>query len=294
MRKLLAAAATLAATLGGLSAAAPAMAAPACTAQIGGSCGGYADQAFWPGSNGFNTYVMDQAVDPQQGDTGSITATGPSSWTAQADYTSCGGCVQTFTAVQQLTNNWTGQGNGWQGPGPYSNTPLPALKTLQITYSESTPSGPGNQSEWAPDLWTNYGSDIMLWADTSTADATPGQPSSRCDDNGLSASNIIGQAKLGAQQWTVYSFGRSSEIIFVLDGTSSTDPVDTNTCAQQKAGTIHVLAALKWVSAHRSVTGAPPWADQFATQINTGWEITAGDGTGQYAVTRLAYKASRN
>jgi hypothetical protein len=249
-----------------------------CTAGIGGVCGAYSWTG-WPGSNGYNTYVVDQSVDVQSGDTGSITATSPSGWSATADYASCGGCVQTYTAVQQLTNNWTGA--GWTGPGPYTNTPLNALSKLQVAYSETSPAGAGNQYEFAPDLWTNYSDDIMLWADTSPV---------RCDDNGLNTGSIIGQANLGGQNWTVYRYGgQGGEIVFILDGSASTDPVSTDTCAQQESGTLHVLAALKWVSQHRAVTGAPTWANQDIAQLNTGWEITDADGTGTYSVSQLSY-----
>lgn len=286
MKRIIILLAVLASAVLGLGAvaAAPASAATPCTAQVGGACGGYG-WAGWPGSNGFNTYVQDQGVGPAPGSTGSITVTDPSNWSATASYGDCGGCVQTFTAVQQLTNNWgTGGFNG------SSNMPLPALSKLQVVYSETSPSADaGNQYEFAPDLWTNYGSDIMMWADTSTQ--ANGSEGSRCDNNGLNASNIIGQANLSGQPWTVYSFGKNSEIIFVLDGSTSTDPVDTDTCAQQESGTLHVLAALQWVSAHRAVTGAPAWTSQFMTQFNTGWEITAGDG-GTYNVNSLAYNVT--
>lgn len=271
MRKIFAAVFTLLSVAVFWLAPASAGAAP-CTAPIGDGCGAYSWSG-WPGSNGFNTYVMDQAVNVQPGSTGSVTANSPSSWATTASYTDCGGCVQTFNAVQQLTNNWgTGGFNG------SSDMPLSALSKLQVVYTESDPAQPGNQYEFAPDLWTYYSSDIMMWADTSHV---------RCANNGLNSGNIIGQTKLGTtRNWTVYRYGGpGNEIVFVLDGGTSTDPVSTGTCAQQHSGTLHVLSALRWLANHGI---GPAWADQHMTQLNTGWEITAGDG-GTYSVTRLSY-----
>jgi len=259
--------------------AAPASARASCTAGIGGGCGPY-HWAGWPGSNGFNTYVIDQAVNVQTGSTGHITARSPSSWQATASYASCGGCVQTFTAVQQLTNNWGG--GGWNGS---ADTPVSALAKLQVRYAETAPSGPGNQYEFAPDIWTSYSGqlgpgtgDVMMWADTTGR---------RCTDNGLGAGDIIGHAALAGQPWTVYRYGPAGgEIVFIRDGGKSGDPAGTGTCATAKSGTLHVLSALKWLSGHAA--RFPPLSRLTMSQLNTGWEITDGGGAG-YAVTALAY-----
>lgn len=282
MRKLFATALALASAAAFWMVPASASAA-SCTAQIGDGCGAYSWSG-WPGSNGFNTYVVDQDVGAQHGDTGSITADSPSSWTAQGNYVSCGGCVQTYTAVQQLMNNW-GSG-GFNGS---DDVPVAHLGKLQVTYTENAPTTAGNQYEFSPDIWTNYAGqagsgsgDIMMWGDTSHG---------RCVNNGLNASNIIGQATMSKQHWTVYRYGGPGvEIVFILDGTSSTDPVDTGTCATQKSGTFHVLSALKWLANHH-VALFPSLANLTVGQMNAGWEITDMNGGG-YAVTRLAYPVS--
>ena len=282
MRKVRVAAAAAACTLAAaMLATSPASAAAACTAQLGGNgCGAYTWPG-WPGSNGFNTYVEAQNVGATSGSTGSVTVTSPSSWTATANYGDCGGCVQSYDSVQQLTNNWgTGGFNG------SSDLPLSALKKLQVAYSET--GAPGDQYEFSPDIWTDYAGqqgpgtgDIMMWADTT---------SQRCVDNGLNASNIIGHANLSGQNWTVYSFGPGEEIIMVLDGGTSTDPVDdgaNGSCAQQTSGTLHVLEALKWLSSHH-VAMMPSFASNHLGNFDAGYEITVGNG-GQYAVTGLTF-----
>ena len=105
-----------------------------------------------------------------------------------------------------------------------------------------------------------------------------------------------GRPDLSGQNWTVYSFGPGEEIIFILDPADTGDPVDsvlpgtsTPACGQQTSGTLHVLEALKWL-ANNHVPMMPSFASNHLGQFNTGFEITAGNGQGQYAVTRLAYK----
>ena len=216
-------------------------------------------------SNGFDTYVMNQSVGPQPGTTQTLTATDPGNWSVTASDVPLGYTgVQTFAAVQQLTNDWNG--SGWGGSGS-SDTPLASLTALTVTYAETSPQDANSIYEFAPDVWNdNYGSDVMFWADTSPQ---------RCTDNGMNAGSIIGQASLGGQAWTVYrNGGPGSEIIFILDGSASTDPVTTGTCARQASGTIDILAGFQWLAGHgiMSSTG-------LLAQLNTGWEITSADNT---------------
>lgn len=257
--------------------ASTAQAAAVCTAHIGGGCGPYV-WAGWPGSNGFNTYVMDQAVDPAPGSTGTVTVTSPSSWSATAHYPSCGGCVQTFDAVQQLTNNWGG--GGWNGG---SDTPLSALSLLQVRYTESSPSGAGDQYEFSPDIWLNpYAGvrcggcgDVMLWVDTSAQ---------RC--SAVDGWRVLGHPVIAGQDWTAYVApgGTGEEIILVLDGAGG-----PGSCARQGSGTIHVLASLRWLSKHPGPSGFPAFSTLTMSQLNTGWEITQGDGA-TFTVSRMAYR----
>ena len=240
------------------------------TSVLGGVCGPYAYPAI-PMSNGYDTYVMDQSVNPASGTANTLTAADPGNWHVKATEADCGGCVQMFAAVQQLTNDWNG--SGWGGSG-MSDTPLASLSALAVHYSETTPSDPGTQAEFAPDVWDSAAAnDVMFWADTTPF---------RCTGNGLNTSDILGQAALGGQAWTVYHYG--TEVIFILDGTASTDPVTTGTCAQQAAGTIDILGGFRWLVAN----GVMPGLGNL-TQLNTGWEITAADATtftmNSYSVT---------
>jgi len=218
-------------------------------------------------SNGFDTYIGPQDVGSNAGTTATVTATDPGNWSAKVNAGPSGYTgVQIFANVQQLTNDWCG--TGWGGCQNPTDTPLNSLTALQVTYSETSPGDdPGSIYEFAPDVWSaNYDADVMFWADTSPT---------RCTDNGLNAGNILGQATLGGQPWTVYRYGgQGSEIVLVLDGTSSTDPVDSGTCAQQSSGTIDVKAGFDWLTSHGFITGP-----EVVTQLNTGWEITSADNT---------------
>jgi hypothetical protein len=264
-------------TLGGFAvAAAPALAA-GCTAQLGGSCGAYSATAQWPGSNGFNTYDSNQSF-ANSGSTQTMTApdtSSPSSvpMSIQANDVPYGYTgVQTFPDVQQLTNNWSSANHNFTGS---EDMPVDALPSLTVVYDETSPHGTNDIYEFAPDIWTSYAGqagqgsgDIMFWADTTHE---------RCVNNGLSSTDKIGQATLGGQQWTAYRYGGvGGEIVFILDGTSSTDPVTSGTCATQATGSIDVKAGLDYLNAQ----GLVPHPGAYTiSQFNTGWEITSAQNS---------------
>lgn len=238
----------------------------ACTAMIGQNCGPYDDTNI-PMANGYDTYVGNQAVNVQSGTTQTITANSPGDWSMQATDKPLGFTgVQTFPDVQQLTNDWCGSVTNFASCSNPTDMPLGSLNSLTVTYNETSPHGTNDIYEFAPDVWNdNYGSDVMFWADTSPT---------RCTDNGLDASQIIGQATLSGQQWTVYRYGGQAgdEIMFILDGGSDQDPVDNGTCAQQSSGTIDILAGFKWLVNNGFMSGLGK-----LSQLNTGWEVTSAD-----------------
>jgi hypothetical protein len=226
-----------------------------CSQPIGSNCGAYDYQGI-PNSNGYNTYVANQAVNVQSGTTETLNANSPGDWQVVADAKPYGYTgVQTFPDVQQLMNNWTG--NGWSGSGTMTDTPLNSLATLSITYSETSPTSANSIYEFAPDVWSNYGSDVMFWADTH----------GRCDE-GAFGGTVLGNATIDGQNWTVHRYGNAgAEIIFVLDGAGG-----PGTCAQQNAGTINIKAGFDWLVANGFVTGPVTLG-----QVNAGWEITSAD-----------------
>jgi len=220
-------------------------------------------------SNGYNTYVSNQSVGPQSGTSQTVNANNPGDWQVVANdlpygYTG----VQTFPDVQQLTNNWCGSLTNWSSCSNPSDLPLAALHTLTISYRESSPSDANSVYEFAPDIWAdNYGADVMFWVDTSPK---------RCTDNGLNSSQIIGQAVLAGQHWTVYRYGGQpgDEIIFILNGSSSTNPAGDGSCARQTAGTVDIKAGFDWLVSNSFLS-----SNVMFSQLNTGWEITSADNT---------------
>src|SRR3954451_14240044 len=230
-----------------------------CSAALGDSCGAY-DFAGIPNSNGYNTYVSNQAVGAQPGTTQTVYANSPADWKLVANSLPYGYLgVQTFPDVQQLFDNWCG--SGWTGCPEPTSTPLNALATLEVTYSETSPTDQHSIYEFAVDAWSeNYGSDVMFWTDTR----------GRCDE-GAFGGTLLGRAVLDGQGWTVHRYGGSdAEIIFVLDGAGG-----SGTCARQASGTVDVKAGFDWLAANGFTKGP-----QRITQLNTGWEITsAGNST---------------
>lgn len=231
------------------------------------------DTTFSPNSNGYNTYVENQDVGQNAGSNNMLYVISPSQWKAVVNDVPYGYTgIQTFTSAQQLFNNYKG------GSSDY---PVASLSSLMVSYSETSPTDANSIYEFAPDVWTSYGQDVMFWVDTSHT---------RCVDNGMNTSNIIGQANLDGRNWTVYrDGGPGSEIIFILDGSSSTDPVDSGSCATQTSGTIDVDAGLHWLS--NDLTGFPPWSSLTLSMMNTGWEITSADNT-TFTVNSMSYEVS--
>lgn len=269
MKKLLSIAAASVLAVGLAFIPASASAQTTCTFNLAntGTCGAFDSPQTLPPSNGYNTYVNDQDVGANGGSVENGVATGPGSWTTTNNDVPYGYTgVQSFDATQQLFNNWDAVTNkGWTcQPDRCSDTPLADLSTLQVHYNETSPVGANDIYEFAPDIWdsADKGADVMFWADTSPT---------RCTDNGLGASNIVGQWSYAGQNWTAYSYGPAgNEVIFVLNSASNTDPMGNGTCANQSSGTIHILAGFKWLVAQHFFTGLGK-----LSQLNTGWEVTS-------------------
>jgi hypothetical protein len=234
-----------------------------CVAPLGGVCGNYV-YAGIPNSNGYNTYVTNQAVGPEPGTTETIYANDPGDWMMISDARPYGyGGVQTFPDVQQLFNNWCG--HDWSGCSSPTNTPIDSLTSLKVHYTEESPTDTNDHYEYSPDLWLqNYPNDIMFWVDTL----------GRCNE-GAFGGTVLGHAVIDGQNWTVHRYGGAgAEIIFVLDGDGG-----SGTCAQQHSGTIDIKAGVQWLTDQKILTG-PPVMDQ----LNTGWEITSA----QHATFRVS------
>jgi hypothetical protein len=217
-----------------------------CHVAIGGNCGPYS-YAGIPMSNGYNTYVSNQGIDVHGSAT--VNANNPGDWNVVANLFDCGGCVQIYPHVQQLTNNWNG--SGWGGGS--QDTPWRTLSTLKINYDETSPQT-GASYQFSPDVWGPGPWDIMFWVDTH----------GRCNE-GAFGPVVLGHLTIDGQAWTAHQYG--NEIILVLDGAGG-----PGTCAQQSSGTINILAGLNWLYDRGFISGTT------LQQLNTGWEITQSSG----------------
>jgi hypothetical protein len=225
-------------------------------------------------SNGYNTYADNQDVGSDSGTTATMTATGVNasnnawggSWSDVVNAPpGNAGQVQIFANTQQLTNNYSTDGQ-WNGQDV--NLPVGSLSALKVNYSESISDRSSSTGvEFSPDVWDdNYCvssgcSDIMFWTDTA----------GRCDA-GSYGGTVLGTVVIDGQTWTVNSWGKvdvaagaNPEIIFVLDS----DPSKPNSCAQQTSGTINIKAGLQWLADNKYLPDLGS-----LSQLNTGFEVT--------------------
>ena len=253
----------------GLGLAAATSKAATCSIALGGDCGPYHSTAI-PMSNGYDTYVANQNVGATSGTTETLTATDASNWSLTANAQPYGYTgVQTFPDVQQLTNDWCG--NGWGGCTNPSDTPLGSLSALSVKYAEASPTDANSIYEFAPDVWTNYNSDIMFWVDTH----------GRCDA-GAFGGTTLGTFTMDGQNWTAHRYGDAgAEIILVLDG-----PGGSGTCAEQSSGTIDIKGGLNWLAGKGYIPSPVT-----ISQLNTGWEITSSDNQ-QFTVSDYSITAT--
>jgi hypothetical protein len=189
----------------------------------------------------------------QSGTTQTVCATSPGKWTLTARTTQDqGGAVQTYPDVQQLTNNWTG--NGWGPCGNCVDTPINRLTSLTSSFNITNP--PTNQGTWqaAFDIWTSSG-ELMIW--TTYSD-------SRLANNGAVIENP--DVNINGTHYTDMVYGGSLQQM-VLHGNPS-------------SGTIDILAVLNyWIA--KGVLSPNATMGQF----DYGWEICSTNGaTLNYAV----------
>jgi hypothetical protein len=228
-----------------------------------GNCGPY-DYPQITNSNGFDTYVANNCwADPSCQQT--VTAHSPGNWALSAREPAGNTAVMTYPNVQQLMNNYSGDGT-WSGS---SDTPISKLATMTSTYTETMPHNGGTIAQAAWDIWlSNNGShpnEVMVWVDNV--------------NRGSGGAERKGTATVGGQDWTLYQFG-GGELIWSLGA--------PGTFAQQSSGTVDLLALLHWLQDNG-------FAASSATigQIDFGWEICSTGGTSEpFTVSRYDLKST--
>lgn len=235
------------------------------TSSPSGVCGAY-DYPGITNSNGYNTYVANNCwADPSCAQT--LSANSPGDWQVASNEPAGNTSVRTYPDVQQLFSDWTG--GGWNSGPNVTDTPVSGLAGLSSDYAETTPYGGGTDAQFAWDIWmssdSGYPGEVMVWVDNS--------------GRGDGGATQVGTATIGGQDWTAYEYG-SGEFIWSLGA--------PGTFARQGAGTVDLLALMRWMQANGFM--APGAA---IGQIDAGWEICSTGGTPEtFAVSKYTLTAA--
>jgi carbohydrate binding protein with CBM4/9 domain len=202
----------------------------------GTTCGDYTDTSNENMSNGFNTYLANNCwADPSCSQT--LEANSPQDWAVVANEPADNTSVKTGPELQQQMNDWCSDANTFgtllttgQTCGTNEDTPLSGLESLDSTYADTIPRNAGTTAEWAWDIWTNYGQDIMVWVDNQNV----GNGGATLMASGLS---------IDGKTWDLYrNGGVGGELIFSLDGSGG-----TGTYAQDSSDTVDLVPLLQYV-----------------------------------------------
>jgi hypothetical protein len=230
------------------------------------NCGAYAFEGI-VNSNGYNTYVANNCwADPACKQT--ISANGPDDWQVVSEEPEGNTAVRTYPNVQQLFNNWCGDGVWGACPEP-TGTPIPALSDLEFRYALTMPGDDtGTIAQAAYDIWTNdpVHSELMIWVDNVNRGSG-------------GAEFVASHTTTDGQTWSLYLYG-GSLVIWSLGA--------RDTFAQQAAmSDVPVHELLQYLVDH-----GYQQADSLVESIEFGWEICSTGGRPQtfavtdYAITR--------
>jgi hypothetical protein len=189
-----------------------------------------------------------------------LTAYNPGQWSVTSNQRAGNTAVLTYPDVQQLFNNW--DGNGWKGSGPQTDTPINRLASLTSSYAENMHENSGTAAQAAWDIWTSSG-EVMIWVDTTAL-------------RGSGGSQKIATGTIGGIPMTYYLYGGPGGLPIIK--------LDTN----QRSGTIDILDGLhyfqsKGVVANNATIG----------QVNFGWEICSTGGVAEtFEVTDYSLTAT--
>jgi hypothetical protein len=220
----------------------------ACVTSAGnGNCGPY-DYPPISNSNGYTTYVANNMWGCGSGDCGpqALTAHHPGNWSVTSTQASGNTAVLTYPNVQQV---FTKTSN--------TDPAVSAFASINSAFTETMNRQAGTDAEAAYDLWlsnTSGPNEVMIWVDNA--------------GRGSGGARRVGAATIGGHAFTVYQY-HGGEIIFSLD-------------QNEQAGTVDILAALKWLQGHGLVS-----AGARLGQVDFGFEIcSTGGKPEQFAVSR--------
>jgi len=239
----------------------PTSAVAACRLPGDGTCGPYSYPRI-TNSNGYNTYVANQMWScgaPGSCGPETLTADHPGRWSVTSTQKAGNTAVLTYPHVQQLFNNWGG--NGFNGG---SDTPISGLARLVSTYTEHMHETNGTLAQAAYDVWTSSG-EIMIWVDTTSL-------------RGSGGAEKLDSGTIGGLPFTFYVYGGAGGLPIIK--------LDTN----QRSGTIDILEGLRWLQSKGYVA-----KNATISQVNFGWEICSTGGVAEtFEVTDYSLTATPN
>ncbi|MGH2873032.1 MAG: GH12 family glycosyl hydrolase domain-containing protein, partial [Solirubrobacteraceae bacterium] len=222
----------------------------------GPGCGPYRYRAITD-SDGYDTYVLNDMWNPPgAGHPQTIHVDSPGAWTVSTDQARGNTAVLSYPDVQQILTTTH------DAPAP-----LARFGAIASSFTETMPSGGDNEAAY--DIWmgagasTDYAQEVMIWVDDHRTNPPPGR--------------IVGRLRLDGAAYAVWQ-DRS-------DGAAGFHTLYVVRDHNQAAGSVDVLAVLRWLMARRltDATGV--------NQIDFGWEICSTDGRPEtFAISRYSLR----
>jgi hypothetical protein len=209
-------------------------------------CGPY-DYVGITNSNGYNTYTSTDCWG-HPGCGYLLESNNPGDWQVTATEPAGNTAVLSYPDVQQLMNNWCG--NGWGACSNATETPRAGLASLTSGYAEMMNEHAGTAAQAAWDMWTSSG-ELMIWVDEV--------------GRGSGGAMACGTGALSGYPFTYYVYGGS-----FCSGGLPIIKLNVN----QRAATIDLLEALDYFTSVGQFS-----ANGTIGQINFGWEVCSTGGT---------------
>ncbi len=150
--------------------------------------------------------------------------------------------------------------------GDDTPAPLRGFKRIWSTFTQSMPAQGDFEADY--DIWlNNWNTEIMIWTDVHGQ--TP-------------AGSPVATVSLYGQKWTLWKSSGSS-------GGYPSGPFSLVLHGNETKGTVHILATLDWLMAHRYVP-----ANSAIDDVEYGWEICSTNGRAEnFSMTSYAMHVLR-
>jgi hypothetical protein len=204
---------------------------PCVSSDAEGTCGPY----LYPqitGSNGSNTYVLNDVWSPIAGWSQTLTSYGPGDFQAVVNMPAGNTAVVSYPDVQQL----------------YSDIPLSTYTSMTSSVTENMNATSSTIGEAGWDVWmNNWNTEVMIWIDNHNQDLA------------TSGDTYLGTTVIGGQNWDVYRNGPAGgEMIVALDHNEQTGTVDI-------MATLNYLEQQGWIPSSNNTLTAVDFGAEFCS-----------------------------